>query len=252
MLKCWALMGISCGATGLVHITDMDHIEKSNLSRQFLFRNADINHPKSATASRAVKAINPAMHIRPYENKVAPETEEIFNDDFYDSIDMICTALDNVEARLYVDQRCLFYQKPMLESGTLGTKGNTQVVVPGVTENYGATRDPPEQSIPVCTLKHFPNNIAHTLQVAYTYDEILCLLTVYIIYILLNIVCVVNSGLASGSRKCTNRLLRTLTPSCQARQPDSSSRHLQHSKTWYHIYSRLFNSLHIVIIYFEV
>ena len=39
----------------------------------------------------------------------------------------VCTALDNVEARLYMDQRCLFYRKPMLESGTLGTKGNTQV-----------------------------------------------------------------------------------------------------------------------------
>lgn len=38
----------------------------------------------------------------------------------------MCTALDNVDARLYMDQRCLFYQLPMLESGTLGTKGNTQ------------------------------------------------------------------------------------------------------------------------------
>ena len=37
------------------------------------------------------------------------------------------------QARLYLDQRCLFYQKPMLESGTLGTKGHTQVVVPGKT-----------------------------------------------------------------------------------------------------------------------
>lgn len=42
----------------------------------------------------------------------------------------VCTALDNVDARLYMDQRCLFYQLPMLESGTLGTKGNTQVGVP--------------------------------------------------------------------------------------------------------------------------
>jgi ubiquitin-activating enzyme E1 len=49
----------------------------------------------------------------------------------------VCTALDNVEARLYMDQRCLFYQLPMLESGTLGTKGNTQIVVPGLTEEYG-------------------------------------------------------------------------------------------------------------------
>ena len=43
---------------------------------------------------------------------------------------MVCAALDNVEARLYLDQRCLFYHKPMLESGTLGTKGHSQVGAP--------------------------------------------------------------------------------------------------------------------------
>ena len=52
----------------------------------------------------------------------------------------------------------------MLESGTLGTKGNTQVVVPKLTENYGASRDPPEASIPICTLKNFPYKIEHTIQ----------------------------------------------------------------------------------------
>jgi ubiquitin-activating enzyme E1 len=96
---------------------------------------------------------------------VAPETEDFFNGQFYESLDFVCTALDNVEARLYIDQRCLFYNKPMLEYGTVGTKRHTtQVVVPHITENDGATRDPPENSIPVCTLKHFPNLIEHTLQ----------------------------------------------------------------------------------------
>ena len=80
----------------------------------------------------------------------------------------MCTALDNIDARLYMDQRCLFYQLPMLESGTLGTKGNTQVVVPHKTENYGATRDPPEKSIPVCTLKNFPNQVKRGLYVRET------------------------------------------------------------------------------------
>ena len=108
--------------------------------------------------------MNPTFHGVAYEHKVATETENIFHDDFYDHLDMICTALDNVEARLYIDQKCLFYRKPMLESGTLGAKGHTQIVAPGKTENYGATRDPPEKSIPVCTLKHFPNQIEHTLQ----------------------------------------------------------------------------------------
>jgi molybdopterin/thiamine biosynthesis adenylyltransferase len=77
----------------------------------------------------------------------------------------VTNALDNIDARLYMDQRCLFYQKPLLESGTLGTKGNTQVVVPHLTENYGATRDPPEKSIPVCTLKNFPHQVGVSLYV---------------------------------------------------------------------------------------
>jgi len=71
--------------------------------------------------------MNPGMNILAHEQRVGKETENLFGDDFYDKLDGVCTALDNVEARLYMDQRCLFYQLPMLESGTLGTKGNTQV-----------------------------------------------------------------------------------------------------------------------------
>eukprot|EP01038_Epipyxis_sp_PR26KG_P008482 gene8482-11465_t len=180
MIKNWAMMGIACdigsqkgtvGDSGLVTITDMDQIEKSNLSRQFLFRNTDINCPKSTTAVNAVKRMNPYLNAIACEHKVATETEAIFDDRFYESLDMVCTALDNVEARLYIDQKCLFYRKPMLESGTLGAKGHTQIVVPFKTENYGATRDPPEKSIPVCTLKHFPNQIDHTLQWAREWFE---------------------------------------------------------------------------------
>jgi ubiquitin-activating enzyme E1 len=52
----------------------------------------------------------------------------------------------------------------MIDSGTLGTKGNTQVVVPFHSESYGSSRDPPEESIPICTLKNFPNKIEHTIQ----------------------------------------------------------------------------------------
>ncbi|KAL7581830.1 hypothetical protein ACA910_022351 [Epithemia clementina (nom. ined.)] len=133
MLKNWALMGVGCGPKGHVYVTDMDRIERSNLSRQFLFRNSDIDKFKSATAAAAAKAMNPALNITPYQEKVAPDTEDIFGDEFYDKLSGVCTALDNVEARLYVDQRCVFYRLPMLESGTLGTKGNTQVVVPHLT-----------------------------------------------------------------------------------------------------------------------
>jgi hypothetical protein len=41
----------------------------------------------------------------------------------------------------------VYYCKPLLESGTLGAKCNTQMVIPRTTENYGASRDPPEKSV---------------------------------------------------------------------------------------------------------
>src|SRR6185436_17576743 len=63
-----------------------------------------------------------------------------------------------------MDRRCVYFRKPLLESGTLGTKGNTQVVIPYLTESYSSSQDPPEKSIPICTLKNFPKAIEHTIQ----------------------------------------------------------------------------------------
>ncbi|PVD24234.1 hypothetical protein C0Q70_14704 [Pomacea canaliculata] len=164
MLKNWAMMGVACGGNGLVHVTDMDRIEKSNLNRQFLFRSWDVQKSKSATAAAAVKAMNPSIKVKAKEDRVGPETESIFTDEFFESLDGVANALDNVDARMYMDRRCVYYCKPLLESGTLGTKGNVQVVIPYVTESYSSSQDPPEKSIPICTLKNFPNAIEHTLQ----------------------------------------------------------------------------------------
>ena len=55
-------------------------------------------------------------------------------------LDGVANALDNVEARNYMDRRCVFHRLPLLESGTLGTKGNTQVVIPDVTESYSSSQ----------------------------------------------------------------------------------------------------------------
>ncbi|XP_054930262.1 ubiquitin-like modifier-activating enzyme 1 [Dermacentor andersoni] len=163
LLKNFAMMGIGA-SDGLIHVTDMDVIERSNLNRQFLFRPEDVGRMKSATAAKAVVEMNPDVNIAVHEDRVGPETENVYNDDFFDSLHGVANALDNVDARQYMDKRCVYYRKPLLESGTMGTKGNVQVVKPDLTESYSSSHDPPEKSVPVCTIKHFPNNIEHTLQ----------------------------------------------------------------------------------------
>lgn len=163
-LKNFALMGISAGEEGLLSLTDMDNIEKSNLSRQFLFRDSDIGKMKSACASAAAKKMNPNLRIKASEVPVGEDTEDTWNDTFWSGQDLVVNALDNIKARLYVDSQCVRYLKPLLESGTLGTKANSQVIVPRMTESYGSSRDPPDTAIPMCTLKNFPHQIEHTIE----------------------------------------------------------------------------------------
>jgi len=164
MLKNWAMMGVASGPKGKVIVTDMDTIEKSNLNRQFLFRPWDVQNAKSTTAAKAVKQMNPNINIDAQNSRVGPETESFYTDEFFEKLDGVANALDNLDARRYMDRRCVYYRKPLLESGTLGTKGNVQVVIPYLTESYSSSQDPPEKSIPICTLKNFPNAIEHTLQ----------------------------------------------------------------------------------------
>ncbi len=155
------------GMLGLltIFVTDPDHIEISNLSRQFLFNNSNIRHSKSETAAAKIKEFNPDTNVLPFKNKVCPDTEFIFDNEFYSQIDILLNALDNVDARVYMDSRAIKYSLPLIDSGTLGTKGNVQVVVPYLTESYGSSKDPEDKAgIPICTIKTFPYRPEHTIQ----------------------------------------------------------------------------------------
>ncbi len=91
--------------------------------------------------------MNPLMkgHIVARLDKVHDGTKDIFDNKFFQSLTIVANALDNVQARRYVDQRCVENKKPLLESGTLGPKGHVQVIVPYLTESYGSKNDPTEE-----------------------------------------------------------------------------------------------------------
>jgi len=54
---------------------------------------------KSQVATEAVKVMNPNMQIKAYVDGVLPETEHIYNDEFFERLDGVVNALDNVKAR---------------------------------------------------------------------------------------------------------------------------------------------------------
>ena len=165
LLKNLAAMGVATGKKGSITLTDMDTIEKSNLSRQLLFRDNDIGEFKSVAAHAAILRFNPAVKMEIHTGKVGDNDHGPFDDEFWSSgMEYVLNALDNMEARLFIDQQCVANGKALVDAGTLGSKGNVQVVVPFQSESYGSSVDPPEPAIPVCTLKNFPYAISHTIQ----------------------------------------------------------------------------------------
>ena len=135
------------------------HINTERVSHSRLLLNNDTVFPSILRSS--IFTSLPSLF---FLSRVGKETENDFDEDFWSSLDLVANALDNVAARLYVDSKCVFHGKPLLESGTLGTKGNVQVIVPHRTEAYGASADPPDTSYPMCTLKYFPSTAEHVLQ----------------------------------------------------------------------------------------
>lgn len=163
LLKNLAFMNVGKNK-GEIIITDPDIIEKSNLNRQFLFRSTHIGKSKSSIASSVIKQMNTKINITSLQYKVGCDNLEFLDNIMNNRLYGVFNALDNIKARRFMDEQCLKYNIPLFESGTTGIKGNTQPVIPFITECYSALVDTEQDNTyPICTIKSFPNEIHHTI-----------------------------------------------------------------------------------------
>ena len=168
-LKLFGLMGIATNRDEenkklpVITIADHDLIEVSNLNRQFLYRREDIGKSKAKRSKELLYQINEDVNCIDLQSKVCEETDHMFTDEFWEKQDVIFTAVDNIESRKYIGAKCNWLNKILIDSGTLGTKAHSQVIVPGVTASYNDTEDYSE-NIPVCTLSNFPTAIEHCIE----------------------------------------------------------------------------------------
>ena len=168
-LKIFSLMGISTQKNKYITVTDNDKIEMSNLNRQFLFKKKDNGMDKSEISCRETRKLNKDINLKAENIKVSFETENHFNDNFWEEQDLIIGAVDNEKARIYIDNQCTFYNKMFLESGTSGTSASSMVIYPHKTTCYDELEKVITKEIPMCTLKNFPSQIEHCIEFGKVY-----------------------------------------------------------------------------------
>ena len=160
LLKNFAMMGISTGKNSLLTITDHDKIEKSNLNRQFLFKDGDVSKLKSECAMKSIQNMNNKINCKFYSELVTKETEKIFNKEFFEKQKAVIMAVDNFEARNYISKQCEKYNVPYFNCGTEGSYANVEAFIPGITAEASYPTNY-KKVIPSCTLKTFPYSINH-------------------------------------------------------------------------------------------
>ena len=164
-LKNFAMMGFCTDKNSKFVVTDNDNIEISNLTRQFLFRKENVGQSKSIVASKSVQEMNPNFKAEGLQAKVGKDTEDIFDEDFWNKQNFIVFAVDSVDARKYLDNKIIFHQKIGVDSGTFGTEAHSNVFIPHKTITYYDVAPNEETlSLPVCTLRHFPSLIEHCIE----------------------------------------------------------------------------------------
>jgi len=120
VVKDFALVGV-----GSIHVVDMDVIERSNLARCLFFGESDNGKFKAEVVAAGAGRLNPDCHV----------TFDIanimhFGVGFVSNFDLVVGALDNREARLWVNQACRKMGMTWIDGAIEGIRGVVKVFPP--------------------------------------------------------------------------------------------------------------------------
>ncbi len=122
------------GAGNLV-IADLDRVERTNLSRSVLFRESDEGQPKAHCAARAARELYPEVRAEPLCGNILADVGL----GYFRWADVVVGALDNREARVFVNQVCARLGKLWIDGGIDVFQGVVRGFQPPKTSCYECT-----------------------------------------------------------------------------------------------------------------
>ena len=132
---------VGCGADGSViadrlvragigHITiiDRDRVELSNLQRQVLYDEGDVEAslPKATAAATKLQRINSQVEVLPLVQELRGDNAE----HLLGNADLVLDGTDNFEARYVINDVCVKHEIPWVFCAVAGGYGMTMTIVP--------------------------------------------------------------------------------------------------------------------------
>lgn len=113
------LIYLTVAGVGRLRICDNGTVELSNLNRQILYTDKDVNQLKVIIARNYLKQLNPNVEVEFFSKTISPDTvEELVGD-----ADIIVDCLDNFETRYCLNEYAVKRKLPFVHAGIEGLAG---------------------------------------------------------------------------------------------------------------------------------
>lgn len=118
-LGCAALPYLVGAGVGRITIVDADKVSLSNLHRQVLYKEADVNKPKVECALRHLHAINKHLVIKSHHCNLTPKNVSTL----CDAVDVVLDCADNFAVSYTLSDYCFNKSIPLVSASVLGFTG---------------------------------------------------------------------------------------------------------------------------------
>ncbi|SJM70995.1 HesA/MoeB/ThiF family protein [Gulosibacter sp. 10] len=123
-LGCPALQLLASSGIGALDVVDHDEVERSNLARQILFREADLGLPKAEVAARALAGLGPGAEVRPMRVVLDRGNAAAL----VEGADAVLDTTDHWPTRFAVADACRAAGIPLVWGSVLGWDGMLTVL----------------------------------------------------------------------------------------------------------------------------
>ncbi|GAB3689543.1 molybdopterin-synthase adenylyltransferase MoeB [Salinarchaeum chitinilyticum] len=147
-LGCPAIQYLAAAGIGRLGIVDDDVVERSNLQRQVLHGEADLDRPKVESAAESVAALNPDVTVEPHETRLTAENAPELIADY----DVVLDASDNFPTRFLVNDACVLAETPFAHGAVFQFEGQLTTIAAGGRPCYRCLfpEAPPAGTVPNC------------------------------------------------------------------------------------------------------
>lgn len=122
-LGCPAAQYLASSGVGTLVLNDFDRVDLSNLPRQILFAETDIDSLKVEAAANALKRLNPDVRIEALPERL--DDEALLS--VTAGVDLVLDCTDNFTTRLSINRACVANAKPLVSGAALRMEGQIAV-----------------------------------------------------------------------------------------------------------------------------